>query len=345
MFSGGTSSVRHFIWDGTKLSHAAAMGHSILMHATGYVVLSGLCICRHDHDGERCMHFISGMAVVMVAAMNMAASCAETVNSQMEKGDEAYAHAQQLVDIGNGRKMNLYCIGAGSPTVVFDSGLSDWGFAWALVHPRIARLTRACVYDRAGLGYSEPSHRPGTSANMVEDLHRLLLAASIKPPYVLVGHSLGGLNVRLYADRYLHEVAGMVLVDPIHEDGMMRIDALTHGQETARYAPYAKIWRACAAAASKGYAHGSVLREKCVDAPLPQYSAALNAARQEVEMSPAFQNAQLSEAENFLNGKSFAEVRTARRQYGTMPLVVLTSADRLKVTGEEWRVLHIELAQ
>ncbi|MGZ3237575.1 MAG: alpha/beta fold hydrolase [Burkholderiaceae bacterium] len=291
------------------------------------------------------MRVMSGIVFALIAVIHMTSPFAAANDVPTDKSDEAYTHAQQRVDIGNGRKMNLYCIGAGSPVVVFDSGLSDWGFAWALVQPRIAKITRACVYDRAGLGYSDASRRPGTSANMVDDLHRLLQAASIRPPYVLVGHSLGGLNVRLYADRYLNEVTGMVLVDPIHEDGIARIDALTHGQETARYAPYVKIWRACAAAAAKGFAPGSAMQKKCIEAPVPQYSAALNAARRAVEASATFQNAQLSEAENFLNGTNFAQVRMARRHYGAMPLVVLTSAERLRSVGEEWRKLHSELAQ
>jgi pimeloyl-ACP methyl ester carboxylesterase len=299
---------------------------------------------RHDSVGKKSMRVISKISIALAVTMNMLVPFVLAADAQIGAADKAYAHAQQLIDVGDGRKMNLYCIGTGSPVVVFDSGLSDWSFTWALVHPRIGRLTRACVYDRAGLGYSDASNLPGTSANMVDDLHRLLSAASVKPPYVLVGHSLGGLNVRLYADRYIDEVAGMVLVDPIHEDGMARIDALTHGQETARYAPYVKIWRACVAAASKGFVQGSVLRKKCIDRPMPQYSAMLNTAREAVEMRPVFQKAQLSEGENFLNGTSFADVRKARRQYGAMPLVVLTSEERLKLTGEEWRNLHIDLA-
>ena len=139
----------------------------------------------------------SGMRLCRVALASLVTmACAPALAD-----NTAYASAQQRVDIG-GRKLNLYCIGSGSPTVVFESGLSDWSFSWALVQPQIALRTRACSYDRAGLGYSDPATRSSRSAHMVDDLHRLLRAARVAPPYVLVGHSMGGLNVRLYADRF-----------------------------------------------------------------------------------------------------------------------------------------------
>src|SRR5271170_4858881 len=86
-----------------------------------------------------------------------------------EVTDLAYVTPAQLVDIGGGRKMNIYCIGHGSPTVVFDAGLGDQIRAWATVEPEIARRTRACAYDRAGLGFSDPSGRAGSADNSVDD--------------------------------------------------------------------------------------------------------------------------------------------------------------------------------
>jgi pimeloyl-ACP methyl ester carboxylesterase len=132
--------------------------------------------------------------------------------------DPAYTHPQRLVELEPGRRLNLYCTGKGSPTVIFDSGGGDETIAWATVQPVIAGHTQACSYDRAGLGFSDPGKRTSDSANIVDDLHRLLTAAAIKPPYVLVGASYGGLNVRLYADTYPTDVAGMVLVDSTSED-------------------------------------------------------------------------------------------------------------------------------
>jgi pimeloyl-ACP methyl ester carboxylesterase len=123
----------------------------------------------------------------------------------------------KLIDVGS-YKMHIDCTGEGSPTVILDSGLGDSYISWRGVQPQIARLTRVCSYDRAGLGYSDSSSRPRTSKVIAEELHPLLKAAGIAPPYVLVGHSLGGFDVRLFASLYHNEVTGMVLVDASHPD-------------------------------------------------------------------------------------------------------------------------------
>ena len=129
---------------------------------------------------------------------------------------EPYTHAQRLVDIGNGRKLNIYCMGSGSPTVIFDSGLETGSgtLPWAHVQPAVARFARACSYDRAGDGFSDPGPLPRDSDAVVSDLHALLDRADISPPYILVAHSIAGLYEPLFAARYPSDVAGMVLVDP-----------------------------------------------------------------------------------------------------------------------------------
>ena len=123
----------------------------------------------------------------------------------------------RLFDVG-GYKMHIDCVGEGSPTVILESGLGDTYVSWRKVQPQIAQFSRVCSYDRAGLGYSESTSRPRTSKVMAQELHSLLQAAAVAPPYVLVGHSMGGFTVRLYASLYRNEVAGMVLVDASHPD-------------------------------------------------------------------------------------------------------------------------------
>lgn len=121
------------------------------------------------------------------------------------------------VDIG-GRTLNLYCSGTGNPTVVFETGFGQPGYSWTLVQPRVARTNRACWYDRAGNGWSDEATGPRYSDSVVSDLHKLLAAAQLPPPYVLVGHSIGGFHVRVYHAMYPADVAGLVLVDPSNED-------------------------------------------------------------------------------------------------------------------------------
>jgi len=128
----------------------------------------------------------------------------------------------KLIDVG-GRNMHIHCTGEGSPVVVLDSGLGDTYVSWRSVQPEIAKFTRVCSYDRAGLGYSEPSPQPRTSKVIAQELHALLHAAAIPPPYALVGHSMGGYDVRLFAGLYRNEVAGMVLVDSSHPDQESRL--------------------------------------------------------------------------------------------------------------------------
>jgi len=120
------------------------------------------------------------------------------------------------VDIG-GRSLNIYCSGTGSPAVIFDSGSGLPGYSWVLVQPEVAKMTRACWYDRAGYGWSDPAPGLRASADIAKDLHKLLRAAGVPPPYVMAGHSFGGFNVRAYAALYREEVAGMVLVDSADE--------------------------------------------------------------------------------------------------------------------------------
>lgn len=129
----------------------------------------------------------------------------------------------KLVDVGGGRRMHIDCTGEGKPTVVLDSGLGDSYISWRKVQPEVARFASVCSYDRAGLGYSDPSPKPRTAKVIAQELHALLQAAAIPPPYILVGHSMGGYDVRLFANLYPSEVAGVVLVDASHPDQESRL--------------------------------------------------------------------------------------------------------------------------
>ncbi len=123
----------------------------------------------------------------------------------------------QPVDVG-GHTLNLYCSGEGSPTIILETGGNDPGYEWESVQPKLATFTRACWYDRAGVGWSDPPSSPRTSATVVSDLHELLSRAAVPPPYVLVGASIGGEYARIYTSRYPGDVAGLVLVDSSHPD-------------------------------------------------------------------------------------------------------------------------------
>ena len=132
----------------------------------------------------------------------------------------AYPAPGQMIDVG-GRQLHIYCTGAntdGSPTVILETGLGSTSAAWAFVQPEVAKSTRVCSYDRAGMGWSEFSPAPRDAEHIAQELHTLLHNANVPGPFVLVGWSYGGLYVREYVGQYSDEVAGLVLLDSSHPD-------------------------------------------------------------------------------------------------------------------------------
>jgi len=151
--------------------------------------------------------------VYPVLALLALASIGGGYETAAEAADAA-AHPPpgQLIDVG-GHRLHLNCTGSGSPTVVLEPGGGGMSSNLGWITPGVARATRVCVYDRAGRGWSEPAVAPQDGAQIATDLHTLLHRANVPGPYVLAGHSFGGLYVLAFADRYPDEVAGMVLVD------------------------------------------------------------------------------------------------------------------------------------
>jgi pimeloyl-ACP methyl ester carboxylesterase len=128
-----------------------------------------------------------------------------------------YPPRGRMVDIG-GYRLNINCTGTGSPTVVLDSGLGEPGLSWSGVQSGVERFTRVCSFDRAGYGFSDPGPQTRSSMQIAEELQALLEKAQVPGPYVMVGHSFGGYDVRVFTGLYRDEVSGLVLVDSSHED-------------------------------------------------------------------------------------------------------------------------------
>lgn len=134
---------------------------------------------------------------------------------------EAYPAPGEMVDVGD-FQMHLHCEGTGSPTIVFEAGLGDYSASWWTVRETITQEARTCVYDRAGLGWSDFTNSIASSDDVVENLHTLLQNAGETAPYIFVGHSAGGVSVREYAQQYPDDVVGLVLVDSSHENQQLR---------------------------------------------------------------------------------------------------------------------------
>jgi pimeloyl-ACP methyl ester carboxylesterase len=230
----------------------------------------------------------------------------------------------RLVDVG-GFRLHLVCVGAGSPVVVLEAGMSDAWVAWDRILPELARTARVCAYDRAGIAYSEPGPLPRTAGRLAEELHTLLERAGERPPYVLVGHSFGGMIVRLFARLRPGDVAGMVLVDATHEDFVSRSPEATREQRV-------RALEAFRAAAERG-AQGRRLPP--VVPNLPRAVAARTAWYRSL-----YEEARSAEA-------SAAEVGAGPRAL-EMPLVVVTAgksetAGGSRRTAAEMRALWLEL--
>lgn len=153
-------------------------------------------------------------AVKLTAVLVLTATAAGSIYEQVgQRRDRArLPQIGRSVDIG-GRSLDIFCSGTGTPAVILDSGNGEPGYAWAGTQSE--RFTTACWFDRAGYGWSDPGPFPRTSAAMAAELHALLHGAGVPAPYVLVGHSLSGLNARVYADMYPEDVGGAVLVAEI----------------------------------------------------------------------------------------------------------------------------------
>jgi pimeloyl-ACP methyl ester carboxylesterase len=296
---------------------------------------------------------------IAVAVYALAAQAQSQHQTSEQPFDQAaYSHPQRLVDIGGGRHMNLYCTGKGPATVVMDSGGGGWMLSWRYVQPRVSAFARACTYDRAGLGFSDGGPMPRTTHAIVDDLHALLHRAGLAPPYVLVGHSMGAFDVRLFADRYPKEVAGMVLVDPADENANAVFARILPRLGTFDKDTQLPQLRACAIAVRDARGDPSDTRlKRCIPPPNPQFGPALNTAMHTMALQPRLWEAMASELASE-EPYDRAELTNARRSYGTMPLIVLTGGAQFKryqkVIGLSdqqvvdaqlaWKQMHEELA-
>jgi len=215
-----------------------------------------------------------------------------------------------LVDIG-GHKLHIRCVGPsdGRPTVLLEAGGGAYSSSWSLVQDLLSSRVRTCAYDRAGSGWSEPGPAPRTLKQEVFELHALLEAAKVRGPFVLVGQSIGGVLVRLYAEQYGSDVVGVVLVDPLHESDMLG---------SVRYGGWVR------------------LREKATERPVPE-------PRREGKAST-----QYNPEDDYL-AEELQQIYLSRKAnpepLGKRPLIVLAAGKRPPPPGtsdELWAQLRVE---
>jgi pimeloyl-ACP methyl ester carboxylesterase len=269
---------------------------------------------------------VLAVLLLSIGDVVVAQQAPETLEEQLAP----YLAPQQLVPIAKGRTINLVCLGQGSPTVILSAGLSHWSVWWWQVQNPLARRTRVCAWDPAGYGFSTPSAQPQDVVHAVEDLEQTLKGAGIEGPYVMVGSSLGGYHTLRFTDLHRERVAGIVLVDPAIPDQyelFKRFAPKVAAIEDALTTQAMKRLRDCAAGLQ-----GSTLKrgtpqfEQCTAyRSLPPFFSRVTEAMEQLNANPARLLTQASLQEHFaLVPDDPRQVINPHRQYGDLPLIVLT---------------------
>ncbi|HEY2879484.1 alpha/beta hydrolase [Nocardioides sp.] len=246
--------------------------------------------------------------VIAVMALASVSAGFETVREHRDAS--AYPMAGQLIDVG-GHRLHLHCTGSGSPTVVLQPGGGDMSSAMGWIAPAVAGHTRVCVYDSAGRGWSDASDLTQDGAQMMTDLHALLHRGHVPGPYVLAGHSFGGLYVRIFAAQYPDEVAGMVLIDSTGAHSPASTSAQSWGPDDilARVSVLASTSARLGVGRLFGLGYGS----------LPEQSA------DEVSAKIATSTSLRSTIDEFLQASASEHEAASLTEFGDKPLVVLTA--------------------
>jgi pimeloyl-ACP methyl ester carboxylesterase len=237
-----------------------------------------------------------------------------------------YPPPGDLVDIG-GRKLHLLMTPGTGPPLVIVAALGTPAIDWLAVQRALAPEVPVVLYDRGGLGWSDPGPRPRTAGRMADELHALLTAARIKPPYVLAGHSLGGLIALIYTARHREQVAGLTLIDSSHPDMHKRLPAgafLTHGR--GQYLLRAAQWRLRPLGLVR-LADDLGLRQQITDWARRAYPPDVAAAGRAFALSSRQRRADVSEMAHL--SRSCSEARACLADLGTLPLAVLTSSEHI----------------
>jgi pimeloyl-ACP methyl ester carboxylesterase len=248
------------------------------------------------------------------------------------------------VRLPDGRGLYLSCMGRGAPTVLLEGGFGATSQAWTKVQPALAQHSRACAYDRAGYGLSDAGPLPRDGAAIAKDLDDGLRAARITGPFVVVGHSAGGLYMRIFADRRRREVVGMVLVETSVE---------YQDRQLSMFGPNAGSLASLEAATQRCLDLAEGRTSQPDKASATRCYAPASGGGPPGKLLPAgLWRAELSELETLWTATS-DEVASGRASYGAMPLIVLTGADTYKVVPQplrqavdaRWAELHRAVAQ
>lgn len=238
-------------------------------------------------------------------------------------GQNALARGQIRGDVG-GRALNLYCTGKGTPTVLFEADGGRAGWDWSAVLPEVAQRTRACVYDRAGLGFSDPIIRAASVGNASRDLNFLIKNAHLEAPFVLVGAGYGAMVAQHFALRSRGAVTGLVLIDAMHEDAL-----------PADRAAQLEAAIACLGAAEQGKTGaGCAYPDTAINGEVGPALALAQAAQ---VAKPSYWRARASELDSLET--SAGQLRSARKPFGAMALAEVAHGEPAAIVAAVMQVL------
>ena len=270
--------------------------------------------------------WLIGLAAILLLAGYIYEPMAEAADAK------AYPPPGQLVDVG-GYRLHINCTGSGSPTVVIEAGLGDWSTSWGFVQPEVAKTTRVCTYDRAGMGWSEAGPLPRDAAQFARELHTLLQNANIPGPYVMVGHSLGGLGVRVFVHEYASEVAGVVLIESMNPKQISQLPTRERDQPNPQSRYYSIL---------TGLARFGVAR--VLARPLTNILSPGSLPNENAYYSRFVRIQSMQASKDESQGLAASEEEAAAvKTFGDLPLVVLTG--RLHSDPPEWQTWQTELLQ
>jgi pimeloyl-ACP methyl ester carboxylesterase len=271
-----------------------------------------MVVCAHRRLRSRSRRWLLYPVIAMLGLASVGGGY-ETVREAADA--RAYSTPGELIDVG-GHSLHLNCTGSGTPTVVLEPGGGEMSSNLGWIAPAVARDTRVCVYDRAGRGWSEPApDTPQDGMQIAADLHTLLQRGHVPGPYVLAGHSFGGLYVLAFAARYPDEVAGMVLVDSTAPASAPKPRAASPGAEGA-YDVIGRISALVSASARLGLAR--LYTQLDFDSLPPR-------SRDEVRASTATVSTLRSTIDEYVQANVSMEQAASLRDFADKPLVVLTA--------------------
>ena len=271
-----------------------------------------MIVCVHRQLHSRGGRWLLYPVIAMLALASIGGGY-ETLREAADA--KAYPMPGRLIDVG-GHSLHLSCTGAGTPTVVLEPGAGGMSSILGWIAPAVARDTRVCVYDRAGRGWSEPADTAQDGAQIATDLHTLLQRGHIPGPYVLAGHSFGGLYVLTFAARYPDEVAGMVLVDSTAPASAAKPGTPSPGAGGSSDDAMSRVSALVSTSARLGLAR---LYAQSDFGSLPPRS------RDEVRASVATASTLRSTIDEYVQATASMEQAAALRDFADKPLIVLTA--------------------